>query len=207
MQRKGEVDPAEYAHLTQKERMNAGYPYIGFDAELTRERAKARKLVREFNATDDEDEAGQRVILEKLLNPVCRGRKFLIEKTFRIEYGYNLIFGENFFAGFDCVILDSSLVTIGDNCLIAPGVHIYTATHPLDPKHRQDNDDYYDLTYPITIGNNVWIGGKAIICPGVIIGDNSVIGAGSVVLKDVPANTVVAGNPAKFIRSIDVKSN
>lgn len=201
--RRDVVDRADYAHLTEKERMMAGYPYCTGDEQLTRERATARKLVREFNAIGEYDTAAQRVVLEQLLHPQCRGRKFLIEKTFRVDYGYNVIFGENFYVNFDCVILDSAPITFGENCMIAPGVHIYTATHPLNAQHRQDNE----LAYPIKIGNDVWIGGKATICPGVIIGDNSVIGAGSVVVKDVPANTVVAGNPAKVIRHIDTEAN
>lgn len=207
LQRKGPIDPSEYAHLTQKERMNAGYPYIPWDDELTRDRARARKLIREFNATDEEDVAGQRAALEKLFNPECRGRKFIIEKTLHVDYGYNITHGENLQMNFDCVILDCAPVTIGDNVLFAPGVHIYAATHPLNARHRKDNDDYYELAFPVKIGNNVWIGGKAVICPGVVVGDNSVIGAGSVVVKDVPPNTVVAGNPAKVIRHIDDDTN
>lgn len=209
LQRKGKVELAEYAHLTEKERMNAGYPYVPMDAELTRDRATARKLVREFNATDEEDAAGQRAVLEKMFNPLCRRKNFIIEKTLHVDYGYNITHGENFIVNFDCVILDCAPITIGDNVMLAPGVHIYAATHPLNARHRKLDDDlnYYELAFPVKIGNNVWIGGRAVICPGVIIGDNSVIGAGSVVIKDVPANVVVAGNPAKVIRHIDDERN
>jgi maltose O-acetyltransferase len=118
--------------------------------------------------------------------------------------------GDHFYCNFDCLILDSAPVTIGDNCLMAPGVHIYTATHPLNPESRQNflqtnppDPNYFELAKPVTIGNQVWIGGRAIICPGVTIGDNVVVGAGSVVTKDVPSNVVVGGNPAMIIRYLD----
>jgi maltose O-acetyltransferase len=118
--------------------------------------------------------------------------------------------GSNFYCNFDCIILDSAPVTIGDNCLLAPGVHIYTDTHPIDPQFRknclqQDPPDgvYFELAKSVTIGHTCWIGGRSIICPGVTIGDNVVIGAGSVVTKDVPSNVVVGGNPAMIIRYLD----
>lgn len=107
--------------------------------------------------------------------------------------------GENFYANFDCVMLDVCKIEIGDNCLLAPGVHIYTATHPLDKAQRADAVEFGK---PVTIGNNVWIGGRAIINPGVTIGDNAVIASGSVVVKDVPANVLVGGNPARIIKEI-----
>lgn len=209
LQRKGKVELAEYAHLTEKERMTAGYPYVPMDAELTRDRAKARKLIREFNATADDDVDGQRAVLKKLFNPLSRGPIMAIEKTLHVDYGYNITHGKNFYANFDCVILDCAPITIGDDVMLAPGVHIYAATHPLNARHRKldDESNYYELAFPVKIGNNVWIGGRAVICPGVIIGDNSVIGAGSVVIKDVPANVVVAGNPAKIVRHIDDETN
>lgn len=202
LQLRGLIDPAEYIHLTQKERMVAGYPYDQRDEELTRERAKARKLFGEFNACDDEDTVGQRAVLERMFNPECRGRKFSIEKGLRVRYGYNITHGENFTVNFDCIILDCAPVTIGDNVKFAPGVHIYAATHPLEAKHRKDDEDYIESAAPVRIGNNVCIGGRATICLGVIIGDNSVVEAGSVVLRDVPPNVVVAGNPAKVVRQV-----
>lgn len=191
-----------YEHLSEKERMLAGFPYDPIDPELLRERIAARNLVKKYNALDAEDENGRKEILDQLLSPASRGRNIFIEPTLRVDYGYNLEIGNNMQANFDCVFLDCAKIKIGDNCLMAPGVHIYAATHPIDPKHRTDvyDKEYYELAFPVTIGNNVWIGGKAIICPGVTIGDNVVVGAGSVVTKDVPANTVVAGNPAKVIR-------
>lgn len=204
--RRGETDPSEYAHLSEKERMIAGYPYVPWGEVLVRELNHGRKVCREFNKIDEEDTDARRALLENFLSPACRGRKFFIE-SFRCNFGYNIDIGENFYANYDLIILDSAPVTIGDNCLCGPCVHIYTAAHPLNSKYRQGNDDYHEMAYPIRIGNNVWIGGRSTICPGVVIGDNAVIGAGSVVVKDVPANVVVAGNPAKIIRHIKNDTN
>lgn len=196
-------DLKEYEHLTEKERMNAGYPYFPFDEQLANERTLARKLISKFNSLEVDDESGKQAILDELLNPACKGKKISIETPFRVDYGYNLTLGNNFQGNFDCVMLDCAPITIGDDCLMAPGVHIYAATHPINPKYRKLGKDYYELAFPVKIGNNVWIGGKAIICPGVTIGDNVVVGAGAVVTKDVPSNVVVAGNPAKIIRTMD----
>lgn len=127
------------------------------------------------------------------------GETIYIEPSFRCNYGYNIHVGENFYANFNCVILDVCEISIGDNCFIAPGVHIYTATHPLNAKERISGLEYGK---PVTIGNNVWIGGGSIINPGVQVGDNVVIGSGSVVTKDVPDNVVIGGNPARIIKEI-----
>lgn len=190
-----------YEHLTQKERMLAGFPFTPFDTELTRERFKSRKLCDQFNALEADDFLGKQKILDELLHPDSRGKNLIIESSFRTGYGYNLSFGNNTIVNFDCVFLDSGRIVIGDHCLIGPGVHIYAGNHPVNPKYRCITDkEYYQYTAPVTLGNNVWIGGKATICPGVTIGENAVVGAGSIVTKDVPANTVVAGNPAKIIR-------
>lgn len=161
-----------YEHLSEKERMIAGFPYYPFDEQLNTERTKARKIIQKYNTSDAEDEAGRRALLDELLSPECRGRKIFIEPPFRVDYGFNITIGNNLQANFDCVILDCAKITIGDDCLMAPGVHIYAATHPIDAKYRLSNEDYYELAYPVTIGNNCWIGGKAIICPGVTIGNN-----------------------------------
>lgn len=189
-----------YEHLSEKERMLAGYPYRPGDQQLCDDRRNARLLVKRFNELDVDDAKGRQEVMDKLFNPACHGKKLFLEAPIRADYGYNLTFGNNLQVNFDCVFLDCAPITIGDNCLMAPGVHIYAATHPIDPKHRKDDDDYYELALPVKIGDNVWIGGKSVICPGVTIGDNCVIGAGAVVVKDVPANSVVAGNPAKIIR-------
>lgn len=200
-------DRSVYEHLTEKQRMIAGYPYRPGHEELCVDRANARRLIYKFNNTDPDDEKTRQDALKALFNPDSKDKKFFVEPPFRVDYGYNISVGNNLQANFGLVILDCAAVTIGDNCLIAPNVHIYAATHPLDPKHRQDNDDYYELAKPVKIGNNVWIGGQTTICPGVTIGDNCVIGAGSVVVRDVPANVVVAGNPAKVIRQLDVNES
>lgn len=196
-------DPSEYEHLSAKERMMAGYPYRPGDAELCRDRLAARRLTNKFNTSEVDDEDTRQAVLKELLHPSCKDKKMFVEAPFRVDYGYNISVGNNLQVNFNCVILDVAPVKIGNNCLIAANVHIYAATHPIDPKHRQDNDDYYELAKPVTIGNEVWIGGQATILPGVTIGDNVVIGAGSVVNKDVPSNVVVAGNPAKIIRYLE----
>lgn len=195
-------DPKEYQHLTHKERMLSYYPYHNEDVELTNERTEARKLIRRYNDTLPEERDVRKSILKELLSPSCRDNKVFILPPFNVDYGYNIHCGNNVELNFGCIILDCGRVTIGDNCLMAPNVQIYTAHHPLNPKHRKNDENYYELCSPVTIGRNVWIGGQAVILPGITIGDNSVIGANSVVTKDVPANVVVAGNPAKIIRHI-----
>lgn len=194
-------DISLYGHLSEKERMNASFPYKPLDEQLTKERLAARKLIQKFNSVDVEDEPARQAILAELLSPATKG-KLWIEPPFRVDYGYNVTAGNNLQVNFGCVFLDCAPITIGENCLMAPNVHLYAATHPLDPKYRQDNEDYYELAYPIKIGDNCWIGGQSIICPGVTIGNNVTVGAGSVVTKDVPDNVVVAGNPARIIREL-----
>lgn len=200
-----EPDGILYEHLIYKERMIVGYPYYSGDNVLVKERKEARKLIDQFNATDANDENGRQAILDKLLNSKCKGKKIFIEPPFRVDYGYNITVGDHFYQNFDCLFLDCAPITIGDNCAVGPGVHIYTGTHPLNPMLRQQAGHNY--AYSVSIGNNVWIGGRAIICPGVKVGDNVVIGAGSVVVKDVPANVVAAGNPAKIIREFNEEMN
>lgn len=202
LKRTGPIDPKEYEHLSEKDRMSNGYPYDPMNPELICERENARRLIKRFNAADG-GSAEHKEILDELFSPNSRGKKIYIEPTFRIDYGYNVTVGDNFIANFGCIILDCAPVTIGKDVMFAPNVQLYPATHPISPKHRaMSGDCYYELAYPIKIGDNVWVGGNAIIMPGVVIGDNSIIGAGSVVTRDVPANVVVAGNPAKIIREI-----
>lgn len=184
---------------TEREKMVAGELYRPSDKELTDRRMEIRELIRKYNDTTSYEHAERADLLHKILGS-SKGKAY-IEPTFRCDYGYNIHLGENFYANFDCVMLDICEIRIGDNCMLAPGVHIYTATHPLHPVERNSG---YELGKPVTIGDNVWIGGRSIINPGVTIGDNAVIGSGAVVTKDVPANTVVGGNPAKFIKEIEI---
>ncbi|KAB2333601.1 sugar O-acetyltransferase [Bacillus mesophilum] len=184
---------------TEKDKMIAGEMYNPLDPELLRARADAREKVRLYNQSLDSDFEERTFMLKELLGST--GENVFMEPNIRFDYGSNTYVGENFFANFDCVILDVCEVRIGDNCMMAPGVHIYTATHPLDPVERNSGKEYGK---PVTIGNNVWIGGGAIINPGVTIGDNAVIASGAVVTKNVPSNTVVGGNPAVVIKQLDL---
>lgn len=183
---------------TEKEKMLAGELYEAWDEELARERKNARRLTRLFNQTTEEEDDKRIQLLKELFGST--GESIYIEPTFKCDYGYNIHVGENFFANFDCVILDVCKVKIGKNCFIAPKVGIYTATHPIIAAQRVAGPEYGK---PIVIGDNVWIGGSAVINPGVTIGDNVVVASGAVVTKDVPNNVVVGGNPAKIIKYIE----
>ncbi len=164
--------------------------------ELRKKNIRAHKLVQEFNTCPVEDDKRKGEIIKELFG--CAGGNLSIEHNFHCDMGYNIYVGDNFYAGYNCTILDVAEVKIGDNCMIGPNVGIYTAGHSIEPKDR--NKSGYGI--PITIGNDVWIGGSCVILAGVTIGDNSVVAAGSVVTKDVPANTIVAGNPAKILKNI-----
>ena len=181
--------------MTEKEKMLAGQLYCANDGELFNARKRARKLTRLFNNTTEDELDYRRELLAELLGTMDENCN--IEPPFYCDYGGNITVGRNFYANFDCIVLDVCRVVIGDNVLLGPRVGIYTAGHPVDPAIR---DSGLEFGQPITIGNNVWIGGNAVILPGVTIGDNAVIGAGSVVTKDVPRNAVAVGNPCKMIR-------
>jgi len=183
--------------MTEKEKMIQGELYLAQDPELVADRIRAQSLCYEFNQLSVHDRAKRKALLQQLFR--TEQVDFYIEPTFKCDYGYNITLGARFYANYDCVLLDICPITIGDNCMLAPGVHIYTATHPLDPVERNSG---YEFGKPVVIGNNVWIGGRAVINPGVTIGDNAVIASGSVVVKDVPANSVVGGNPARIIKTI-----
>lgn len=183
---------------TEKEKMLNGELYQACDPVLTKERLNARRLTRLFNQTLETDDTHRIELLQELFGST--GNNLYVEPTIRCDYGYNIHVGENFYANFDCVLLDVCEIRIGDNCFLAPGVHIYTATHPLNAMERISGAEYGK---PVTIGHNVWIGGRAVINPGVTIGNNVVIASGAVVTKNVPDNVVVGGNPAKVIKQID----
>ncbi|MBE5101756.1 maltose acetyltransferase domain-containing protein [Priestia aryabhattai] len=183
---------------TEREKMLNGEMYNPADAQLRRDREHARRQVRIYNGTLESEDTKRTELLKDLFGST--GENVYVEPNIRVDYGYNIFVGENFFANFDCVILDICKVSFGDNCLLGPGVHIYTATHPIDPNERNSGREY---AKPIIVGDNVWIGGSSVINPGVSIGDNVVIASGSVVTKDVPNNVVVGGNPAKIIKKIE----
>lgn len=183
--------------MTEKEKMLKGDAYSASDPELVKDRQQARILTRLYNQTIDTDDYTKNEILKKLLGST--GENVYIEPSFKCDYGYNIHLGENFYANFDCIMLDVCEIKIGKNAMLAPNVQIYTAYHPIDPKLRISGIEYGS---PVTIGDNVWIGGGAIINPGVNIGDNVVIGSGSVVTKDIPSNCVAVGNPCKVIKNI-----
>lgn len=182
---------------TEKEKMLAGEMYDPEDPELVKDRLEARHNVRSYNETLETEIEERKELLKDLLGST--GKEIYMEPNIRFDYGYNTYVGENFYANFDCTILDVCEVRIGDNCMLAPGVQLYTATHPIQPTERNSGMEYGK---PITIGDNVWIGGRSIINPGVTVGDNVVIASGAVVTKDVPDNVVVGGNPASVIKRV-----
>ncbi len=184
--------------LTEKDKMLNGEFYDPMDTELVTDRMEARKLLYSFNNSKPSDGIRRKETIKQLFGKT--GAKIYIEPPFRCDYGYNIEVGENFYANFDCVILDVNKVIMGDDVQLGPGVHIYTAVHPTDPEERMSKTEYGE---EIEIGNNVWIGGGAIICSGVKIGSNTTIGAGSVVTKDISENVLAVGNPCKVIKKFD----
>ena len=184
----------------EKKKMLSGKLYIANDPQLAADNKKCRMLVRLFNGTTEEQQDYRRQLLGELLGG-C-GEKCYFEPPVHFDYGCNTYVGENFYSNFDCIILDVNKVTIGDNVMFGPRVSVFTAGHPIDAGIRAELLEY---GYPITIGNNVWVGGNTVINPGVTIGDNVVIGSGSVVTKDIPSNVVAAGNPCRVIREITEK--
>lgn len=182
---------------SEKEKMLAGEPYLANDPQLVEERRKARNLISKFNSLNHNEDEEKKNLLSEMLGKV--GDYCEIEAPLFCDYGSNIYCGENLFINTGCVILDCNTVTFGDNVQIGPSVQIYTATHPTDPKVRLSGKE---SALPIKIGDNVWLGGGVILCPGVNIGNNSTIGAGSVVTKDIPDNVIAAGNPCKIINYI-----
>jgi maltose O-acetyltransferase len=183
---------------TEKEKMLAGELYHALDPQLRSERRRARLLLKALNDTRD-DEVQKRARLIKELIP-STGKGVWIEPPFYCDYGSNMTLGDNVFLNFNCVILDVVSVRIGFGVLLGPAVQIYAATHPIRAAERRTG---LECGMPIVIGDEVWIGGGAIICPGVTIGSRSVIGAGSVVTKNIPDDVFGAGNPGRVIRNID----
>ncbi|NQX44278.1 sugar O-acetyltransferase [Paenibacillus tritici] len=183
--------------MNQKERMLAGLPYKAWLDGLTEERTAARLLVHQFNGLRPDEHEERDALIRSLFG--MTGEIVHIEAPFRCDYGSNITVGNNFYANFNCTILDVGKVTIGDNVMFAPNVSLYTAGHPIHPDSRNSG---YEYGIAITIGNNVWIGGNVIVNPGVTIGNNVVIGAGSVVTKDIPDNVIAVGSPCRIVREI-----
>lgn len=182
---------------TEREKMLSGELYDPLDPELVEARSRSARLCQALNATLGEQEAEGRRLLAELFGQ--GGDTVRMQPPFYCDYGSNIELGESVFFNYNCVILDVARVRIGDYSLLGPGVHIYTATHPFEAKLRRQQE----FARPVEIGTDVWIGGGAIICPGVKIGSEAVIGAGSVVTRDVPPGVLAAGNPCRVIRSIE----
>ncbi|MEU4695139.1 sugar O-acetyltransferase [Actinoplanes sp. NPDC023714] len=178
-------------------RMLAGELYIADDPDIARESARAQRLAHEINMSDPADHARRRELLTELLGAFGEGSE--IRPPFHCDYGYRTTVGARTFANFGLVVLDVATVTIGDDVQMGPNVQLLTATHPLEPGPRRDK---WESAEPIVIGDNVWLGGGVIVCPGVTIGENTVVGAGSVVTKDLPPNVIAVGSPARVIRPV-----
>lgn len=183
--------------MNQKERMLKGLPYKAWLDGLEEERIECKKKIYEFNMLAPDEREKVPELLKSLFGKT--GENVFAEAPLHCDYGWNIEVGENFFANYNLTILDVGKVTIGKNAQIAPNVSIYTAGHPIHPDSRNSG---YEYGIPVTIGDNVWIGGNTVILPGVNIGSNVVIGAGSVVTKDIPDWSVAAGNPCNVVRKI-----
>ena len=183
--------------MTKKGLMLSGNFYHANDSKLSSERLRIRKLTKKYNSLSPQQISRKDRLLNKMLGK--RGKNCVIHPPFYCDYGYNIEVGENFFANYNCIMLDVNSIVIGDNVMLGPGVIITTAGHPIHPDDRKSG---YEYGLKISVGNNVWIGANAILNPGISIGDNVVIGSGSVVVNDLPANTVCVGNPAHIVKRI-----
>ena len=187
--------------MTEKEKMLSGQIYSAVDKQLLDELYATKEVVQRYNLLSPLDDAGRLELLKGLLGHIGDDA-IIINQPFYCDYGKQISVGKRFFANFHFTVLDEAPVTIGDDCFIGPNVSIYTACHSTNPVERNTRQEWAE---PVTIGNNVWIGGSVTILPGVTIGDNVTIGAGSVVTKDIPSGTVAVGNPCKVIKQPDVK--
>jgi maltose O-acetyltransferase len=181
---------------SEKEKMLSGELYNPLDPQLCRERDRCCDLCLLLNATREDQKEERRHLLAELFG---KETDAWIQPPFFCDYGTNIVLGTKVFFNFNCVVLDVAPVTIGSNVLFGPSVQIYTATHPVNAAERRK---WLESAKPITIGSDVWVGGGAVICPGVTIGNRSVIGAGSVIIHDIPSDVIAAGNPARVIRGL-----
>ncbi|RCW47014.1 maltose O-acetyltransferase [Halopolyspora algeriensis] len=182
---------------SQKERMLAGEFYIADDPELAADRLRAAELSEAFNTSPAGDPRARRAALTELLDGLGEGAE--VRPPLHVDYGYRISIGPGTFVNFGAVLLDVATITIGADVQIGPHVQLLTPTHPIDPEQRRAKRE---ASRPITIGDNAWLGGGAIVCPGVAIGENTVVGAGAVVTGDLPANVVAVGNPARVTREL-----
>lgn len=184
--------------MTEKEKCAEGLMYnANYDEELIRERIRCKDLCQDYNQIRSSDMEARTAKMKEIID--AKG-DFLIEQPFMCDYGYNIEIGKNFYSNHNLVILDAAKVTFGEHVFIAPNCSFYTAGHPVKVTERNEGLEY---AHPITVGNNVWIGGNVIVLPGVTIGDNSIIGAGSVVNKSIPDNVIAVGNPCKVVKQIE----
>jgi maltose O-acetyltransferase len=188
---------SENSTTGQKAKMLAGQLYMATDPELSAAHLRAQAILAKFNATSADAEDERRTLLTELFERIGEGT--VLKPTLRCDYGFNIAIGDRTFINYDCLLLDCNRITIGDEVQIAPGVHIYTATHPVEAEARRSGIEY---ALPVSIGDGAWLGGRAVVCPGVTIGANTVVGAGSVVTRDLPANVVAVGNPCRVIRQL-----
>lgn len=182
---------------SNRERMMAGDLYVADDPENARLAQRAVRLADEYHRAAVIDEGGARPLLEELVGSLGEGA--FVKPPLFVDYGQNITIGPRTFVNYNLTALDVAAITIGADCQIGPNVQLLTPTHPLQPEPRRDR---LEAARPIVIGDNVWLGGGVIVCPGVTIGENSVVGAGAVVTRDIPANVVAVGNPARVIKTI-----
>ncbi|MBO4247810.1 acetyltransferase [Halomicrobium sp. IBSBa] len=181
---------------SELEKMLAGEAYDPSDPELVAGRNRASELTRAYNETPPDAGKRRQELLDELFGTVGEAT---VEPPIRCDYGFNVHVDDGFYANFDCVLLDVCEITFGEHCLLGPAVHVYTATHPLDAAERADG---LEMGEPVTVGDHVWIGGQAVLTPGVTVGDRAVVAAGAVVTDDVPSDVVVAGNPATVVKEL-----